>query len=117
MEIVFKMDGGLTFMPGLSRPTTIDTTQLSHEQAAELERLVADASFFDLSTSPKTYPKAADVHSYTIRIIDGSRQHEIKLVDPVSDPQLVALIDCLKGHARSARSARADAGSSQKKGS
>jgi hypothetical protein len=117
VEIVFKTEGGLVFMPGLSRPTTIDTTQLPHDQAAELERLVADADFFDLPTSPKTYPKAADVQSYTIRIIDGSRQHEVKLVDPVSDPQLVSLLDCLKGHVRSARSSRTDTGSSQKKGS
>lgn len=116
MEIVFKTEGGLVFMPGLSRPTTIDTTQLPADQAAELERLVADADFFDLPTSPKTYPKAADVQTYTISITDGSRQHQVKLVDPVSDPQLVALIDCLKGHMRSARSSRSDVGSSHKKG-
>jgi hypothetical protein len=106
MEIVFKMDGGFAALPGLSRPTTIDTEQLPAMEAASLERQVAAADFFDLPSSPPTYPKAADVHTYTIDITDGARHHQVKLVDPLRDEQLAALVDTLKSYAKKKRSQR-----------
>jgi hypothetical protein len=100
VEIVFKMEGGFAALPGLSRPTTVNTDDLPPDEAARVVQLVADACFFDLPPSPKTYPKAADVRAYSIAIADGARRHKVKLVDPVTDPQLVALIDCLKRYAK-----------------
>lgn len=104
MEIVFKMEGGFAAMPGLSRPTTINTEQLPAAESVSLERLVANADFFDLPASPPTYPKAADVHTYTINVTDGARHHQVKLVDPLRDEQLAALVDALKGYVKKQRS-------------
>lgn len=103
MEIVFKMDGGMAVFPGLSRPTVIDTEQLPPHDATTLEQLVNDANFFSLPTAPATYPKAADVHTYTISVTDGERRHQVKMVDPVRDPACVALINCLKSHTKAQR--------------
>jgi len=103
MEIVFKQEGGIAAFPGLSRPTIIDTEQLPSDEADALTQLVADAHFFSLPPAPKTYPKAADIHTYTISITDGSRHHQVKLVDPVRNADLVALIDALKGYSKARR--------------
>ncbi len=53
MRVQFKTDGGFVYLPNRSAPVTIDTDDLSAEEAKELERLLEAAGFFDL---PQTSP-------------------------------------------------------------
>src|SRR5215218_7788597 len=52
MRVRFKMDGGFVYLPARSEPTTIDTDELSEEEAKDLERLIEAAGFFELPETP-----------------------------------------------------------------
>ncbi len=97
MRIQFKMEGGIAYFPGLSKPITIDTNELPEQEADELKRLVNATRFFDLPAvigSPA--PGAADYRQYTITIEDNGKQHTVRLTDPIVDPNLQALLTYLK---------------------
>jgi hypothetical protein len=97
MKIQFQMEGGLAAFPGLSKPVTLDLQQMPQEEAARWEQLVQAARFFDRPAvvgAPR--PGAADYRRYTITVEEGGRRHTVQLTDPVSDPDLHALLDALK---------------------
>lgn len=96
MHIQFKMDGGMAYIPGLSKPTSIDSNDLSRSEAAELERLVDAAHFFTLPAASRSLPKAADYRQYTISITANKQQHTVRLSDPIQDANVQALVECLK---------------------
>ena len=99
MRVEFTTEGGIAFFPGLSRPAVIVSADLAPTDAAELKRLVDDASFFEQPAQPRTMPKgAADYRQYTISVDDGGRRHAIRLSDPVENPRLQALLDFLRRH-------------------
>jgi len=99
MRVQFKAEGGVAFFPGLSKPKTIDSDDLSPAEAAKLKRLVTAARFYDLPADPPQRAGAADYRQYTITIEDG-RRHTVRLADPVEDPDLQALLDFLSEKAR-----------------
>jgi hypothetical protein len=97
MRIIFKVEGGLGYFPGLSTPIVIDSSELAPQQAADLERLVREADFFDLS--PKIgiqQSGAADYRQYTITLEEGGRQHTVRVSEPVENPNLAALVAFLQ---------------------
>ena len=97
MRIQFKMEGGIAYFPGLSKPITIDSDELPKQESDELKRLVNATRFFDLPTvtgSPS--PGASDYRQYTITIEDDGKQHTVHLTDPIQDPNLQALLTYLK---------------------
>ena len=97
MRIQFKLEGGIAYFPGLSKPITIDSDQLPAQEADELKRLVNATRFFDLPAvigSPA--PGAADYRQYTITIEDHGKQHTVRLTDPIEDSNLQALLNYLK---------------------
>jgi hypothetical protein len=97
VQIQFKMEGGLAYFPGLSKPITIDSDELPKQESDELKRLVNATHFFDLPTvigSPAG--GAADYRQYTITIKDNGKQHTVRLTDPIEDPNLQALLTYLK---------------------
>ena len=96
MQIEFKMDGGMAYLPGLSKPASINSDDLPASEAAELERLVDAAHFFDLPAARRSLPKAADYRQYTISITESKRQHTVRLSDPIQDANVQALVNCLK---------------------
>ena len=102
MRIGFQSEGGFGYFPGLDRPLTIDTSQLSPEKASTLEALVRAADFFG---RPKTLGAAdlgaADHRSYTLTVEDGGRSHAIRVSDPVNDSAIQALVDYLRLEQRS----------------
>jgi len=101
MRIVFTTEGGLAFFPGLSRPALIDSHDLSAAEAAELARLLDSARFFELPEHSRALHRgAADYRQYTITVENGARRHTVRLVDPVENPQLQALLDLLRRHAQ-----------------
>lgn len=101
MRIEFKMEGGLAHFPGLSKPVSIDSEQLSKEEQAELENLVKEVRFFDLPSSSALPPRgAADYHQYTITVESGGQRHSVRLTDLVEDPTLQRLITVLRKKAK-----------------
>jgi hypothetical protein len=99
MRIVFTTEGGLAFFPGLSRPIVIDSHDLAAAEAAELERLLDSARFFELPEDSRAlHCGAADYRQYTITVENKNRRHTVRLADPVESPQLQALLDFLERH-------------------
>ncbi len=104
MKILFETSGGFAYLPGMSKPLLIDTTQAGTAGADQLETLVRKAGFFDQPAhSSKTTKGAADYVTYTITVEEGPRKHKITVTDPVSDENLHHLIAHLRNLARSAR--------------
>jgi hypothetical protein len=104
MRIQLKMEGGIAYFPGLSKPITIDSDQLPRQESDELKRLVNATRFFDLPAvigSPS--PGAADYRQYTITLQDEGKQHTVHLTDPIEDPSLQALLTYLKARRSATR--------------
>lgn len=107
MRIEFKTEGGFAHFPGLSKPVVIDTDQLSQQESTKLEQLVHQARFFDLPSKVNVPHKgAADYYQYTITIQMGKQRHTTKLVDPVEDANLNALIHFLRKKSKEIRSGK-----------
>jgi hypothetical protein len=103
MRISYQRDGGIAYLPGLSRPLRIDTAALPAAQAAHLEQLVAAANVFDHESAAPP-PGAADHYTYTLRVEDGSRHATLRLHDPINAPELRDLVGYLEELRRSLRS-------------
>ena len=99
MRIQFKTDGGIAYFPGLSKPVTIDTDELSAEEAANLERLIENADFFNLPAIAPPLRGAADYRHYTISVTAREHAHTVRLNEPIEDPHVQALVDYLEGKA------------------
>lgn len=96
MQVQFKMEGGIAYFPGLSKPVTFDTEKLSKEQASELKRRIEAARFFDLpSTVGAPARGAADYRQYTITVEDG-RRRTVRVIEPIQDAQVAALVEYLE---------------------
>ncbi len=54
MRIQLKIEGGLAYFPGLSKPITIDGNALPPQEADKLKQLLDAAHFFDLPPVLKT---------------------------------------------------------------
>lgn len=101
MRVEVKTEGGLAHFPGRSRPLTIDTDQLTAEEARELEQLVRDAGLFDLPPVSGQPPKgAADYRQHTITIEDAGRTHTVRLTEPLQNPAIQSLIRFVNTKAR-----------------
>ena len=103
MRIQFKTEGGLAYLPGLSRPVTIDTGELPAEEADELERLIETADFFKLPDDSVPPRGAADYHQYTISVAAPGRSHTVRLANPIEDPSVRELVNSLRAKANEAR--------------
>ena len=112
MRVQFKTEGGFAYLPGLSQPVTIETDGLSPEEAGKLERLVEAAGFFELPATSDPPRGGADFRSYTISISSSGRSHTVRIVEPVENPQLQALVDYLSEKARELRAGPRSRGSS-----
>ena len=104
MRIQFQMEGGLAYLPGLSKPVTIDTDAVPTGEAAELTQLVRSVGFFDLpSVVGAARSGAADYRRYTITVEEDERRHTVHLTEPIADPALQGLVRTLQSMARSQR--------------
>jgi hypothetical protein len=96
MRVRFKMDGGFVYLPARSEPTTIDTDELSEEEAKDLERLIEAAGFFELPETSSPPRGAADYLRYTISATTPEHSHTVHLTDPIEDPHVRALVEYLE---------------------
>jgi hypothetical protein len=98
------MEGGLAFIPGLSKPITINSETLPNQETDKLKQLLNTAHFFELPPVIGTPGAgAADYRRYTITVDDGNRHHTVQMTDPVKDPHLQALLTYLKTWRRNPR--------------
>ncbi len=104
MNVRFEMEGGIAAFPGLNKPVTIKTDEMSADQAAALQQLVQAARFFDLPAIVGAHsPSAADYRTYTITIEDAGRRHTVSMSDPIEDENVAALVDYLQKQARASK--------------
>jgi hypothetical protein len=96
MKINFQMSGGFAYIPALSKPSIIDTSQVDPDTAKDLEARVRDSRFFEQPARASAAPKGADYRTYTITIEDGGRSHTIQLTDPIKDSNLQTLVSQLR---------------------
>jgi hypothetical protein len=95
MRVQFEKDGGFAYFPGLYKTVTIDTDELSAEEANEIERLIEAAHFFDLPAAAPPPRGAADYFQYTISVATPERHYTVRLTDPIRDPNAQALVNYL----------------------
>lgn len=106
MRVTFKTEGGVAHFPGLARPVRIDTTDLSPDEARELEegvrssRLLQTAAEEHNAGAPSD-PEVRDGRCHTITVEEGGKFRTARVCDPVEDPELGSLIALLERHRRS----------------
>jgi hypothetical protein len=111
MRVELLTEGGVAFFPGLSKPIVVDSATLPEAEARQLEQLVADARFFELPAASRALPKGGgDMRSHTITVKDGRRTHTVRLIEPIEDPHLQALIEFLQAQRVAQRRASNAAG-------
>jgi hypothetical protein len=97
MRVELQTEGGVAFFPGLAKPIVLNSSDLSKEQVAQLQQLIASTRFFELPAAKRALPKsAADMRRYTITVEDGRRRRTVRLTDPIENMHLQALIDFLQ---------------------
>jgi hypothetical protein len=107
MRIRFEETGGMAFFPGLNQAVMLDSDQMVEEEAGRLRQLVDAAHFFSLPARiGSSQPGAADHKQYTLTIEEGEKSHTVKLIDPVTDADMSALLNFIRTQARAARSAK-----------
>jgi len=104
MLIIYKVDGGFAYFPGLSEPHTIDTAKIDPALAAEIESMLNKTHFFEKTAQISTpAPGAADYRTYTITVEHDKGRHVVQAVEPVGNPEVFELIEYLEGLVRSNR--------------
>src|SRR5436190_21916296 len=91
MRVTLQRSGGFANQP---LNLTLDSDQLSPEQAQTLRELVDRAHFFDQPAEIRA-SRGADLFQYDLTIEDGGRQHSIRLDDGTGPEALQDLIDWL----------------------
>lgn len=100
MKITFKTNGGFAYLPALSKPLIIDTTQIDPQVANQLESFVRESDFFNQPAQINTVSKgAADYRTYTLTVEDGTHSHTIQLTDPIADANLQRFVSHLRNMA------------------
>ena len=98
LRIALQVDGGLASFPGLRRPVTLDSGNLSPGQAARLCELIDRSDFFGVS--PPHRANAPDARTYTVEIEDGPRRRTLRLTEPIADPALRQLLSGIRSCVR-----------------
>jgi hypothetical protein len=99
MKVYFEQSGGFA---GRTVATTINSDTLSSEESKQLEDLIEDANFFNLTSKllPSGEEGAADYFSYDITIEKQELKHRVETTD-ISMPQsLKPLVRYLRGKAQ-----------------
>ncbi|MEJ2263969.1 MAG: hypothetical protein P8X95_11020 [Anaerolineales bacterium] len=99
MRIQFQRSGGFA---GLLVRTNIDTASLSKEEAEKLQKMVAEAGFFDLPAQLSSPAPGADQFQYKVSIEEGDHRHTVEASDQAAPDSLRPLLRELTVRARSA---------------
>jgi len=97
MRIIVKTSGGLA---NISRTSTVDTTTLAPEEAADLEAQVAAAGLRDLPGLLRAPISGADRLTYEVTLEDQERRHIVKADEGALSERLLELIHHVRTLAR-----------------
>jgi hypothetical protein len=99
MRIAFSIDGGVASFPGLRQPVTLECDDLPPERSARIKALVERSGFFEVAPA-RSSDSAHDQRTYTVVIEDGARRRTLHVAEPITDPELRALIDEIRACVR-----------------
>ena len=92
LRVKLTMDGGLAHMPGLAKPLVVDSSQLSAENSAELQRLCDALPAKPKQKPARKAPPMPDARCYTLTIEAGAKRREVSAADPIDHPAIADLI-------------------------
>lgn len=106
MRITFAMSSpGLFYAPGLAEPVVLDLAALPPADAARIEALVHEAHVIDRPAAPERLPMP-DARCFTLTVEQDGRSRTLELPEPIADPALKALVNCLQVQVRALRASR-----------
>jgi hypothetical protein len=98
VKILFSLEGGFAYFPGLAQPREVDTDQLPVGDAQALQACVSATHLLELpDRAPTSLP---DGRTYTITVIDGQHAKTVRLSDPLQNSSLEELIGLLRRFAK-----------------
>ena len=92
MRISFERTGGFANIPLRAE---IDSAQLTHKSAQELEKLIERARPFDQHTQSQSSPPLPDDFQYDVAINDAGHTETIRTTDAAASDNLKLLFDFL----------------------
>jgi hypothetical protein len=92
MRISFERTGGFA---NIRLRAEIDSAQLPHERAQELEKLIERARPFDQQAQSQSSPPLPDDFQYDVTINDGGHSETIRTTDAAASDNLKLLFDFL----------------------
>jgi hypothetical protein len=96
MHVKLMISGGLVYAGDLGHPMVLDSQKLGATDAERLEQLVAAAHFFELPARDPGSVPPLDTRSYDLTIENAGQTRSVRLIDPVEEPTLHALIEFVK---------------------
>ena len=102
MKIYFERSGGFA---GILTSVSVDTSSLPSEQAGQIQKIVENANFFNLSPIPPQSKRGpADYFTYKITVeSDDGRTHTLECTDIAMQPSIKPLIDFLGKQVKNTR--------------
>jgi hypothetical protein len=102
MKIYFERSGGFA---GILTSVSVDTSSLPSEQAGQIQKIVENANFFNLSPiQPQSKRGPADYFIYKITVeADDGRTHTLECTDIAMQPSIKPLIDFLGKQVKNSR--------------
>jgi hypothetical protein len=92
MRIDFSRTGGIA---GMRLTTSVDTTALPPDQAANLQTLIDDAGFFNLPERLVPDKPAPDRFDYRLTVASAQQTHSIEVNDAAAPQSLRPLLNYL----------------------
>lgn len=96
MRVTLEQSGGFA---GLMITRTIDTQDLSPSEAQQLEQLVNESNFFQLTSTTESSPQP-DRFQYQFSIDTGEHSHSIQIGETNIPEQLRPLLTWVQAKAR-----------------
>ncbi|NWF59568.1 MAG: hypothetical protein HXY43_09795 [Fischerella sp.] len=90
MRISLQRTGGFT---GISKKATVDTANLSPEEAKQLPQMLEAANFFSLPTKINAPPHQADRFQYTLTVENNGQQHTVTVSEAALPGSLKPIIE------------------------
>jgi hypothetical protein len=96
MHVRLMISGGLVYSAGIAHPLTLDSERLTSTDEALLRRLLDDAHFWKLPPKDPAAAPPVDIRSYDLTIEESGKTQSVRLIDPVEEPRLHALLEFIK---------------------
>jgi hypothetical protein len=96
MHVRLMISGGLVYSAGLAHPLTLESERLPPSEEQTLRRLLADAHFWKLPPKDPAAAPPLGTLSYDLTVEESGKTQSVRLIDPVEEPHLHALLEFIK---------------------